>query len=203
VSTTWAWEHLEPAAAARMLHERDPRGFEWGVYVLNDSTGAQGGGFGAFFWFEDPSEMGVFLTDVATPVFGGDGWMAEDWRGRAVHIMRRAIEGKVGWERARNQVNALSRHAWQIEWWGPYDELRSAECHPFVLRVVHQFRGFPEISEQEEPRFLDWLKTFDGGYEPPGEEYTDLPLPSANRAPRTGGAIAVSESLDEGADQEP
>lgn len=157
--------------ASRDANERVPDSSAWGMFTFGVPA-AIGGSVGVFLWFETRDDLLEFAAEgLCFAPHGLAGSNALEVTEKVREVIGRVRTAELDWEAGRIEVNGILRKFSQIEWWGVFADLRSAE-HPYAAIVVNEFReqqtGEPsaadgdvaEIGDDELEEFREFISTW-------------------------------------------
>ena len=161
----------EAEQASRDANERVPNSSTWGMFTFGVPA-AIGGSVGVFLWFETRDDLLEFVAeDLCFAPHGLAGSNAFEVTEKVREVIVRVRTDEMDWEAGRIEVNGILHKFSQIEWWGIFPDLRSAE-HPYAAIVVNEFReqqtGEPsaadgdvaEIGDDELEEFREFISTW-------------------------------------------
>ncbi len=111
--------------------ERDPRCSPWGYFGCDYFPGV-----GLFFWFDTKEQLLEYLSEYE----GADSEShdLEFLRAEMRKITDDIRAGRLDFEVARQQFNAVLKDHLDIEWMGHFDEMQSGK-HPFCNQIREEF----------------------------------------------------------------
>ena len=152
-------EQLTDAASAQLNDsaQRDPRQFSWGLFAWGDAPAACGGGIGCFQWFSSAEEALAFISDLSPALFctfdEEEEWLLLRQRLRSI-----AAQWLNQPQDALDSFNAELQGLLQIDWIGPYSELRSG-AFPFSQRLLEAFAE-EEPDDTGEQAWISFLQSY-------------------------------------------
>lgn len=161
----------EAEQASRDANERIPNSSTWGIFTLGVPA-AIGSSVGVFLWFETRNDLLAFVAeDLCFAPHGLAGSDPFEITDKVREVIVRVRTDEMDGEEGRIEVNEILRNFSQIEWWGIFADLRSAQ-HPYAAIVVNEFReqqtGEPsaadgdvvEIGDDELEEFREFISNW-------------------------------------------
>ena len=135
------WQNLDYGEAGKLVHERDPRNYNWG-YFASDTLPQSG--IGLFFWFESPEELLAFIAKIETQAFSDK----EKAKKVKEAIKGFNLKGKFTTDLQRQLNNELNDI--EIKWWGKFSDLCSGK-NKFSRDLLKAYYGQQYNSSKPQP----------------------------------------------------
>lgn len=132
----YAWQKLDYKEAGNLVQNRDPREFGWGYFGIDNMPQS---GIGLFFWFESPTELLDFITNIETQILPDSDTVKKEIQ----EILKEADLNDGLTNSLRTQINAKLVDI-EIKWWGKFSNLRSGYSK-FSKEVIGSF--FESLSQ--------------------------------------------------------
>jgi hypothetical protein len=130
----------------------------------NDGPPAAGGGMGTLYWFGTVQDLLEFIANYLVALNPGP--QSSDHQAvfdSVSKIANRVFRNEIGREEAIKEFNLVARHFFQIEWWGPREELISGDSG-FACETRSWWRNLTgdkdnsPIQDSEMEAFLKYLE---------------------------------------------